>query len=660
MGFITPLVPFAERRIINMKVKYIDLDKKKFIVGVALAFSALIICWIAKASVLFSMIICVLYTIVGLFKIKINKKVLPMVYIVWYIVGAVIGLYLSQMYFDVFWGLAKRRIVLGILCCIVLFLIMYLITVNIRISLLIGMALIMTLSMINYYVYQFQGNAFSPFHFLSLSTALIVADNYKIVITPIVAETCVMAGLYVFCGFLFEKLKTKRIALNRLGALIGTIIIVGVIHLGIQKIDIQHWGNLGGVENGYLLNFAMQLEDLFVLKPDGYDENKISEIISEYDINASNNDSNMPNVIVIMGEAFSDLTVLGNQLQTNESIMPFTESLEENTIKGYALSSVFGGNTANSEFEFLTGNSMAWLPKGAVPYQQYIKDETYSITSIYKDLGYTCIAMHPCDASGWSRSTVYPLFGFDEMYFDVDFPNNHKIRNYISDMEMVNFLINRYEEEQSDNPLFIFGVTVQNHGGYNYTGDNYNKTVTLNGYTKEYADVEQYLTLMQQSDQALEKMISYFQKVEEDVVVVVFGDHLPRLDSIFYEEVHGGVFTSLDEIMLQYKVPFFIWANYEIEEQYVECTSLNYLANYMFEAAGIPLPAYNQFLEVLKEKIPAMNANGYYSEELKRFISYEEMHGEEKNILNCYEILQYNSIFDKENKSDVFFNINNN
>lgn len=115
------------------------------------------------------------------------------------------------------------------------------------------------------------------------------------------------------------------------------------------------------------------------------------------------------------------------------------------------------------------------------------------------------------------------------------------------------------------------------------------------------------------------------------------------------------IFDSLDEQMLQYTVPFFIWTNFDIEEQSIELTSLNFLSNLMLEAAGLELPAYNRFLADVKEFIPAMNSFGYYSKEQGKFVSYDEASGIEEEILQKYQILQYNCIFDEENISEVFF-----
>ena len=98
-----------------------------------------------------------------------------------------------------------------------------------------------------------------------------------------------------------------------------------------------------------------------------------------------------------MNEAFSDPSVLGD-FTTNEDYMPFVHSLldgADNTISGHLNVSVKGGNTANTEFEYLTGASMAFLPYGSIPYQQYVKKETPSMASYLSSLGYYTIAMHP-------------------------------------------------------------------------------------------------------------------------------------------------------------------------------------------------------------------------------------------------------------------------
>ena len=102
-------------------------------------------------------------------------------------------------------------------------------------------------------------------------------------------------------------------------------------------------------------------------------------------------------------------------------------------------------------------------------------------------------------------------------------------------------------------------------------------------------------------------------------------------------------------------MPFFVWANYDIPEENVGLTSLNYLSNYVYQAAGFALPEYNQYLTQLQEAVPAMNSIGYYSKTAGAFLPYSEAKGEEKHILNQYLQLEYNALVDTRHRNSRFF-----
>ena len=269
-------------------------------------------------------------------------------------------------------------------------------------------------------------------------------------------------------------------------------------------------------------------------------------------------------------------------------------------------------------------------------------------------LNYKAIAMHPFQANGWGRPPAYEFLGFDECYFIEDFPKMNYVRNFVSDQEMFEFLIETYET-QKEEPLFIFGVTMQNHGEYTYSGENFTKYISLDDYGDQFPDVEQYLSLIHETDKAVEYLITYFQDNDDDVVIVFFGDHQPKINASFYETISGTTATTLDEQQKRYKVPFFIWANYDIDEEYVNCTSLNYLSSYMYDAAGIPLPLYNRFLTEMEGRIPSINVNGYYSRDEGRYLNFDEANEEERLWLEVYEALQYNNIFDKAHQNEALF-----
>ena len=405
-------------------------------------------------------------------------------------------------------------------------------------------------------------------------------------------------------------------------------------------------------------NLVKQIPQLIIRKPEGYSVMMIEEIEDDIEINyVEANGNRKPDIIVIMDESFADLEVLGSEINTNIEVTPFMSALRNNTVSGYALASVYGGNTPNSEFEFLFGDSCAFLPSGAIPYQQYIDNKNYSMVSVLKNQGYKCIAMHPYLANGWQRERVYPLLGFDDVLFLDDFPQQDMVRNYVSDQEMFETLLHRYEKEkqQSDKPLFFFGVTMQNHGSYEYNGDDFENTVVVEGLSKDYKDANQYLSLIHATDCAMEFLIRYLEENDRDVIVVFFGDHQPRLDEQFCMEIHGGTFDTFDEQMLQYEIPFWIWTNYETPEERIELTSINYLGRYLLEAAKISLPPYSRFLENAERIITSINARAYYSETNSSFLECSQAVGEELEVIQEYRALGYNHLFDEDNRSEFFF-----
>ncbi|MBO6046760.1 MAG: LTA synthase family protein [Erysipelotrichaceae bacterium] len=588
--------------------------------------------------------------------IKVSKKRVYEIFHVLYLIAMAITICLCSQYFlevnDVF-NIGAFGILMNVVVISMVFFVFYVISNRFQISLLLTSLSTLSLCIVNYFIYIFRGNELMPLDFLSVGTAMNVIDGYKLSMTPKMAYGLAICTTVYIVGQLLTP-ETKQRQSHRLSSLCVLIALFVAWMIGGSQLTMRTWQNMGTKQNGYLMNFTLMLKsEMMTGRPGGYSLRKVKELEKQYPAVAAS-DEELPDVIAIMNESFADLNVLGD-LHTDTEVMPFFHSLKKNTIKGYALASVFGGGTANSEFEFLTGHSVANLPMGATAYQLYVNHQTHSIANDLKHYGYTCTATHPYIASGWSRNKVYPLLGFDDYTFISDYPRKDLVRGFVSDWEMYNYMIKRYEQK-GDQRLFSFGVTIQNHGGYTYQGTNFTPSVALKGYTKDYPDVEQYLGLMRESDDAFSYLINYFKQVDHKVIVVMFGDHQPRLDSDFYQELHGHDFSGPDE-ELQYLVPFVVWANYDIEEKEVELTSINYLSNYIYEAMGVEKPSYNKFLTDLSKAIPSMNAYSYYSKSQDSFVSFEEAQDEERKWLIKYKILQYNGLFDDKHRSKIIFPI---
>ncbi|MBQ9991072.1 MAG: LTA synthase family protein [Lachnospiraceae bacterium] len=533
-----------------------------------------------------------------------------------------------------------------------------------RIALWVEAVVFALVGLANYFVLNFRSAPIMPWDILSIKTAASVADNYSYrldqqAITVLLLFIPVLAASY-FCDISVTSIKTRLS-----GALISLILLTSFVNYT-QTTDCLYRFRLYDklftpttmtYKDGTVVAFCMQLQYIFVEKPEGYSAEKAINLLKETSqkVDKASKDNNIgeahtgttdtPNIIVIMNEAFSDLDILG-EFTTNEDYIPFVHSLlegAENTQSGYLGVSVLGGNTANTEFEFLTGQTMAFLPQGSIPYQQYIKNETFSLASWLKELGYSTAAIHPYGATGWQRHQVYPWLGFTDFLALDDFSGAKKIRKYVSDEADYEKIIQLYENKEDGQPLFIFNVTMQNHSSYTDAFDNFTPDITIKG-SKSFA-LSQYLSLLKVSDQEIEELVHYFSQQEEETILLFFGDHQPT-DSVVRDiwRLNGKNDQALsrEELNLRYRVPFFLWANYDIEEKTDISTSPNYLGLLLLEAADLPLSSFHQFLDELQQSYPLISS-----------IEVQDNEGNSRDVkevqdkLTDYAILQYYYLMEK-------------
>lgn len=563
-----------------------------------------------------------------------------------------------------------RAQLLNILFLELVFVILFMVTCRAVWALRIETAIVLMIGIANYYVISFRGNPIVPWDFLSLKTAASVAGeyNYGLGIKQVLL-ILLFAVLFYLERFVKIKIERKNWIKQLLAGAAALSAIFGMTWVVSQdsyvtKLQLYPFlftPNVMYERNGFAVTFLMDLRYLSVEKPEGYSANEVKEILESYRDgysweSAEGNQSDtekeeLPNILVIMNEAFSDVGVLG-EFSVSEDYMPFVHSLqkgEDNTLTGTLHVSVKGGNTANTEFEFLTGQTMAFLPAGSIPYQQYVNGEVPSMASYLKGLGYSTVALHPYNASGWNRDKVYPFFGFEEFLDKDEFRTASLLRGYVDDMSCTDKLIELFENKETGNPLFAFLVTMQNHSPYTDGYQFMDGNIEVNGDT--HSQLSEYLTLLQKSDEALQALVEYFKGQEEPTVIMFFGDHQPA-DSV----VSSIARTGGDEVSPQpageslegtaeakrYEVPYVIWANYDLEETKGGDTSANYLGAEVLEAAGVPLSDYQKYLLELQEKYPAIST--------QRLLQADGSTGDrEAEEVKQYQKLQYYLLFDSKN-----------
>lgn len=156
----------------------------------------------------------------------------------------------------------------------------------------------------------------------------------------------------------------------------------------------------------------------------------------------------------------------------------------------------------------------------------------------------------------------------------------------------------------------------------------------------DFKDAETYLSLIHESDKAIQKLCHYFEKNDEPTLICFFGDHQPSIEDEFNELLYGKSLDDLtdEEQMKRYITPFFIWTNYDIEEQYIDKISANYLENSILLTAGYDLTGYEAFTYNLYQKYPVISSNGIYDKDGNFYTEDVEL---DEKLINDYKILQY-------------------
>ena len=534
-------------------------------------------------------------------------------------------------------------------------LVLLLCTWSFRFSVCFSNLLLVLLYSANYFVYSFRGVPLRLNDLLAAGTAARVLNQYSLRPNNHMAMAwCIFLLFFVFgmqTGKSHKAEKAKKRAAMRLvslglGAALAVVSGYRFLHTDIfaEAGFLNEHGfdrNMNYQFNGYLVASLMDIRDSRISKPQGYSLEKVEELLEEAGGNSEDglDGKRRPHIILIMNESYSDLRVLGN-LEISEENMSFFNSLKENTVRGFVNASVLGGGTANSEFEVFTGCSMGFLPPAYYPYQQCLVKEIPSLISDLKKAGYTTYSIHPAVALNWNRNIVYQYLGFDHSMWIEDFPEAERLHFGATDLETYKKVEELFENKADDESLFIFDLTIQNHGGY--AKSDVDRQVKAANVASEEADV--YLYLIHESDDDLDELIHYFEKVEEPVVICMYGDHKPKLEDSFYEEIFKQTegMEERNKKKNKNKVHYFIRPNYDIEKQEGHDIGMSYLGALLLEVAEVPGSPFFSFLQQYMDEYPIVTANGYEDKEG----NYHNWSDDGSELME-YRMLQYNHLYDR-------------
>lgn len=457
------------------------------------------------------------------------------------------------------------------------------------------------LALLNLALLQFRGTALQWQDIGSWRAALNVAGGYRLALSPKIVVLAVLwlwtlAALHWAGGLCAGAPRSAgfRAALGLGAAAAGVLLWVSPLipASGVTSSYIS-------TQNAFVANLFLQSRDLPLKKPKNY-EAQLQQL-GQYSSDAGTKVAETPDIVVIMNESFADLRCYGAQIAP-EIYRDWDEILARSA-HGTAYSSVFGGNTPNAEYEFLTGDSLLFYTGTPIPYETAIRQDVPALPCLLAQLGSGTVAMHPNEGIVWSREQVYPKLGFGRSVFLADYENTEMLRRYVSDQANYSQVLRVLEE--ADGPQFLFNVTIQNHGSYEEE-DFADLNALLDSRTS-CSQTRQYLTLVKESGAALKEFLQQLEQRPRKTYVVFFGDHQPWVDEAFYSQYESGQDAQEH---LRYQVPYFIWCNQSQEEQQLPLCGLNDLQLYLAEQAGLPLTGYQKLLAQVAQRYPVVCAQG--------------------------------------------------
>lgn len=310
-------------------------------------------------------------------------------------------------------------------------------------------------------------------------------------------------------------------------------------------------------EYGFVTCFVRSAIDRGMEEPETYSKETVEAIINEYEFNDVS--SLNPNIIVIQLESFIDPAMF-QDVEFSENPIPTFTKLSEEYTSGMLEVAVVGSGTANSEFEVLTGMSIAYLGAGEYPYETFLQHQTCeSFPYLFKQLGYSTFALHNNTATFYKRNTAYPNLGFDTFVSSEFMTNTTTSKNgWIKDKYLTPEIIKCMES--TENQDFIFAVSVEGHGAYSSDKQENRITITSSPYNETKQNtIENYSNQLYEMDIFIKELSEYVENLEEPTVLVMYGDHVPPLD------IEATDLTT--ESM--YQTPYLVYSNFvsEVNDQ---------------------------------------------------------------------------------------------
>lgn len=429
----------------------------------------------------------------------------------------------------------------------------------------------------NLMLLTFRSTPFSAVDFKLVSTAVDVFDVYLSAwqIILIISAVAMALGLAVMLWIKAPKYEGKRNLLKSLVFPAVTAIGLFVLNYSTAQAEEVSFTNLAeAYENyGFAYCFSVSVVDSGMHMPEDYSEESVADIMDSLSKDKEN--EKKPNVIFIQLESFFDVNSV-KDLELSENPVPTFDHLKNYYTSGQLIVPCVGAGTANTEFEVLTGMSIQFFGAGEYPYKTVMTNKTTeSMAYNMSELGYASQAIHNHRGTFYGREIVYSNLGFDT-FTPLEYMQNTERteKNWCKDYVLTDVIMDALNSTEEQD--FLFTVSVQAHGQYPEEVQLTDLTIEATGPDEpEKTQVEYYVQQLKEVDGFLAELTDTLDNYSEDIVLVLYGDHLPSIS--YFDEFEDGD---------RYTTEYVVWSNYDIDKRDRDLSAYQ-LSAYVQELIGI-------------------------------------------------------------------------
>lgn len=528
------------------------------------------------------------------------------------------------------------------------------------------------LAVVNHFMFRMHSSLFALVDFKNIGTAVNVIGSYHFRIDKyIVMIAVLLLILFGISAFLFRRKELdythdiRHIALNSIMCVVPMYVIYfGPSPIMVDKTNTGAWHtDRLYADCGYVPVIIENAKKGLgsVIRPDWYDHSALMEIPGVDNADTVSAEE-YPDVLIILNETWYDPADYID-FETDIDYMDNYRSLD-NAILGHAVVPGFAGGTNNSEYEYLTSNSMSLLTD-STPFQTMSMIGAHSIVDYMEALGYETIGEHPTLSSNYNRGASWFSLGFDHCSFEEDFKPMEYYRHYCSDEYAFRAFLDMMEDMDPERPHFGYLLTLQNHGDW---ADLPEEDIYISIKTNDLYDeatthrLREFISCIKLTDESIvyltDRLNKLYAETGRKVIVCMVGDHAPTI--IYDLECRE---SPEAQILAAHEVPYFIWANYPFAADAVKNTNTVDLCNLVpivLKTAGIPLSAYYSHI------IDMMNAGIAVHTQIFTDLPFGSWYGADgmihepgddslSNMIRVYYSLEYNNAANKDRIDDLFF-----